>query len=288
MRLLVLDAYAREGREALRNVGGTEAGPLYRALLERLAPGADIDVAHPADGPLELPDAAELDHYEGVVWTGSSLTIHDESDPRVARQISLAREIRGRRIRSFGSCWAAQVATVAAGGRCAVNPRGREFGISRGISLTEAGRAHPMYLGKPDRFDALTSHVDHVVTLGASVTSLAANGWSAVQAVDVNEPDAHFWAVQYHPEYDLHEVASLARLRSKELVEQGTFPSADDAHAYVDDLESLHQDPGREDLKRRLGVDASLLDPDLRTLEVRNWLASLSAAAAKEHAGDRP
>jgi GMP synthase (glutamine-hydrolysing) len=119
VRLLVLDAYARDGREALRSAGATEAGPLYQALLERLRPAVRVDVAHPADGALEGPTADELDAYAGVVWTGSSLTIHDTDDCRVSGQIALAREIRGRGVRSFGSCWAAQIATVSAGGRCA-------------------------------------------------------------------------------------------------------------------------------------------------------------------------
>lgn len=275
MRLIVLDAYAREGRAALRGAGGTEAGALYGALLLRLAPDATVDVAHPADGPLELPSATDLDDYAGVVWTGSSLTIHDAGDARVTRQIELAREIARRGIPSFGSCWAAQLAAVAAGGRCAPNPRGREFGVSRGISLTDAGRAHPMYRGKPGRFDALTSHADHVVALGPKVHCLASNDWSPVQAVGNDTARASFWAVQYHPEYDLHEVASLARLRKQELVAQGTFPDQGAADRYIDDLEALNADPAREDLRHRLGVDASVLDADLRTLEVRNWLASL-------------
>lgn len=279
MRLLVLDAYAREGRAALRDAGATEAGPLYAALLERLAPGARVDVAHAADGPLELPAAGDLDSYDGVVWTGSSLTIHDEKDPRVRRQIELAREIRRRGIRSFGSCWAAQVATVAGGGRCAANPRGREFGVSRGITLSTAGRAHPMYRGKPARFDALTSHADHVIALGPAATCLASNEWSPVQAVDVGDAGPHFWAVQYHPEYDLHEVASLARLRRTELIAQGTFANAEAADGFIADLEALHEDPARDDVRSRRALDESVLDPDLRTLEVRNWLASLGDGA---------
>jgi GMP synthase (glutamine-hydrolysing) len=277
MRLLVLDAYAREGRAAVRGAGGTEAGKLYEALLLRLAPDANVDVAYPADGPLELPSATDLDHYAGVVWTGSSLTIHHEGDARVTRQIELAREIQRRRIPGFGSCWAAQLATVATGGRCAPNPRGREFGVSREIALTEAGRAHPMYRGKPARFDALTSHADHVVALGPKVRCLASNDWSPVQAVGNDDECAPFWAVQYHPEYDLHEVASLARLRKQELVDQGTFSDLAAAERVIADLEELNDDPLRDDLKQRLGVDASVLDPDVRTLEVRNWLASLDA-----------
>jgi GMP synthase (glutamine-hydrolysing) len=279
LRLLVLDAYAKAGREALVGAGGTPAGSLYASLLQRLAPGVRVDVAHPADGEPLLPAGRALCDYAGIVWTGSSLTIHAAEDERVRAQVELAREIRRQGIRSFGSCWAAQIACVAAGGRCDANPRGREFGVSRSIVLTDAGRAHPLYRDKPARFDGLTSHADHVVSLGSGTARLAGNAWSAVQAVSVDEPDDHFWAVQYHPEYDLHEVASLARQRRDELVAQGAFASNEAADAWIADMEKLHRDPSQHALARRHGLDASVLDEELRTREVRNWLASLDGRA---------
>ncbi len=275
--LLVLDAYAPEGRAALAGAGATEAGRLYAGLLGRLAPNARIDVAYPADPDPALPTGAALAGYDGVVWTGSSLTIHAAGDPRVVRQIALARAVTRAGVPSFGSCWAAQVAVVAAGGRCAAHPKGREFGIARHIELSDAGRAHPLFAGKPAAFDAWTSHADHAVTLPGGAALLASNAWSRVQAVSVGGGPARFWAVQYHPEYDAHEVASLCRLRREELVAQGSFPDAATADAWIADLEALHADPTRAELAAKLGVGPDLLDEDRRTAEVRNWLASLGA-----------
>lgn len=275
LRLLVLDAYAPEGREALRGAGGTEAGRLYERMLWRLAPGAAIDVAYPADPDPELPEGSALASYDGVVWTGSSLTILRDDDLRVRRQVELARAIFANGVPSFGSCWAAQLAVVAAGGRCAASPKGREFGVARRIELSDAGRSHPLFAGKPPVFDAFTSHADEVVTLGAGAALLASNAWSRVQAVAVSHGKGSFWALQYHPEYDLHEVASLCRLRADELVEQGSFRDPAAAGLFSEKLEALHADPARQDLARELELGPDLLDEDLRTLEVRNWLATL-------------
>ena len=47
------------------------------------------------------------------------------------------------------------------------NPKGREIGFGRGIRLTEAGRKHPMYVGKLDVFNAPTVHLDEVEALAA-------------------------------------------------------------------------------------------------------------------------
>ncbi len=275
-RLLVLDAYAPEGRAAVRGAGGTEAGALYRRMLEGLAPGARVDVAYPADPSPELPSAAELSAYDGVVWTGSSLTIHESDDPRVSAQVGFARRVFDVGVPSFGSCWAAQLAVVAAGGRCAASPRGREFGISRQIALEASGREHPLYAGKPATFDAFTSHADEIAELPSGATRLAGNAWSHVQAVDVRHGAGRFWAVQYHPEYDLHEVACLCRLRRDELVAQGTFASAEEADRWIEAAEALHADPSQR--PPGLELDASLAEAG-RTIEVRNWLDSLGSDA---------
>ena len=275
LRLLVLDAYAPEGRAALRSAGGSEAGQLYERMLRRLAPGAAIDVAHPADADPKLPSGAALADYDGVAWTGSNLTIHDAGNVRVRRQLELARAVYEAGVPSFGSCWAAQLSVAAAGGRCAAHPSGREFGVARQVTLSAAGRAHPLFRGKPARFDAFTSHADEVVELCDGAQLLASNDWSRVQAVSVERGRGRFWALQYHPEYDPHEVAALCRLRRRELVAQGTFPDDVAAERFIERLEALHADPTRAEVAEALGIGAALLDAEQRTLEVRNWLASL-------------
>jgi len=283
LRILVLDAYAPEGREALCGAGGTEAGALYRAMLERLAPGVEVEVAYPADAPAadgQLPEEPDLADYDGLAWTGSSLTIHDRRDPRVGRQVELARAAYRAGVPSFGSCWAAQLAVVASGGRCARHPKGREFGIARRIRLSAEGTAHPLFAGRPAVFDAFTSHEDEVVEL-ASGTLLASNDWSRVQAVSVQRGPGVFWALQYHPEYDLREVASLCRLRRDELVRQGCFPSVEAAEQAAEEMEALHTDPSRRDLAESLGVGCELLDFGARTIEARNWLDFLTSRVAR-------
>jgi GMP synthase (glutamine-hydrolysing) len=244
-------------------------------MLRGIVRDAAIDVAYPADADPKLPSAAALADYDGVAWTGSSLTIHAAGDARVRRQIELARALYRAGVPSFGSCWAAQLSVAAAGGRCAPNPGGREFGIARGVTLSAAGRAHPLFRGKPSRFDAFTSHADEVVELCDGALLLASNEWSRVQAVSVERGRGRFWALQYHPEYDPHEVAALCRLRKRELVAQGTFPDAAAADRFSDRLEALHVDPARADLAEALGIGPELLDPEQRTIEVRNWLESL-------------
>jgi GMP synthase (glutamine-hydrolysing) len=278
LRLLVLDAYDAAGRQALQGAGATLAGELYRRLLQELEPDAHIDVAAlEADG---FRPPAALASYDGIAWTGSNLTIHRDT-PAVRQQLDVARAAFAAGVPSFGSCWAVHIAVTAAGGRCAANPRGREFGVARKVTLTDAGRAHPLYADKAPAFDGYTSHEDHVVELGPTTTLLAGNDFSPVQAVSVAHDRGVFWAVQYHPEYDLIDVAKLGILRAPQLIAQGFFADAGDADSFLRQLEALHADRSRRDLAYRLGVDRDLLDAAIRTREPRNWLDRLVKPGVK-------
>lgn len=278
MRIAVIDAYTDAGRALLARGGCTTAGDLYERVLAERDPSLGVDVLFPNPAARTLPEAVSAGDYAGVLWTGSNLTIHRD-DAEVRAQIDLARTLLDAGVANFGSCWAAQLAAVVAGGACAAHPRGREFGVSRKIRLTDAGRQHPMFEGKPSSFDAFTSHEDQVVSLPSTATLLAENNYCEVQALSVPYGRSAFWAVQYHPEYDLREVARLGAVRSGQLVKEGTFKSAESADAYFADLEALHEAPGSRDLEFRLGVDADVLDPSMRCREVDNWLAALRSGA---------
>ncbi len=271
LHFLVCDAYPADVRAAMENRGVTLAGTLYAGVLKHFEPSSGIDVLHISDPGSALPAGVALRQYDGIVWTGSSLTIYHDDDPRVQRNLELARAIRSAGLPSFGSCWAAQLAVTAAGGRCAANPKGREFGIARSIRLTEAGRTHPLFRNKPAVFDSFTSHADEIVELPPNARLLASNDFSRVQAVSLDD-DRGFWGVQYHPEYELHDIARLCAYRMDELIRQGMFRDLAQGEEYVRKLETLHTDHGRMDLRADLGVGDDLLDPNTRIVEARNWI----------------
>src|SRR5258705_2974108 len=157
VKFLVIDGYNKAARDELQAGGASAAGDLYVKMLKKCLPEAQCDVVHPADPGSSLPKGAALGQYDGIAWTGCSLTIYDD-DPRVGPQIELARAAYESKVPSFGSCWAAQMAVVAAGGIVRANPRGREMGIGRKIYLTPEGRGHPLYFGKTTVFDGFISH----------------------------------------------------------------------------------------------------------------------------------
>jgi GMP synthase (glutamine-hydrolysing) len=243
----------------------------YAAVLDALSPGAACDLAFPADEGANLPDADGLAGYDAVVLTGSALNIYDATPP-IMRQIALMRAVYASGTPCFGSCWGLQVAAVAAGGDVRANERGREIGFARNIAPTAAGIVHPMLAGRPAAFDAPAVHLDTVAVPPPGATVLASNGLTPVQAAEISHDGGVFWGVQYHPEFDLRELAVIMRRMSGRLVAEGFCASQEAVRAHVEDLEGLHEDPSRSDLAWRHGLDAQVLDPVRRLAEIRNFI----------------
>jgi hypothetical protein len=162
--------------------------------------------------------------------------------------------------------------TVATGGSVRKNPKGREIGFGRGIRLTEAGRKHPMYVGKLDVFNAPTVHLDEVETLAPGTTVLATNAVSDVQSAEIRTNGSVAWAVQYHPEYPLREVAAIVRRIGTRLIEEGFFADEIDIKTFAQDLDTLDRDPACKRLAWRHGVSKNVLEKRLRVSEVANWV----------------
>lgn len=270
-RLLVIEGNNAEGRAQQLAAGGGVASQGYAQLLRGLLPGVEIDICYAADPSAELPHGAALEGYDGATITGSALHIYD-ADPSVTRQIELARALLDAGTPVFGSCWGLQVLTVATGGSVRRNPNGRELGFGRGIRLTEAGRKHPMYIGKPDVFNAPTVHLDEVETLAPGTVVLATNAVSEVQSAEIHYNGTVAWGVQYHPEYPLREIAAIVRRIGTRLIEEGFFLDEVDITTFAADLDALDKNPGDKRLAWRHGISKNVLDTRLRVSEVANWI----------------
>ena len=274
MNFLIVDGYDRKSREDLAAAGMKLAADLYLEMLKRELPRARADLLFPSDPRSEIPTGVALKDYDGVLWTGCNATIY-ESELRVLRQIELAKRGYDVGTPQFGSCWGLQMAAFAAGGDVKANPKGREMGIARRIRLTPQGKKHLMMAGRADVFEGFISHVDEVTSLPRGGQWLATNDWTGVQAIAVKHKKGEFWGVQYHPEYDLHEMARLTVARESKLIPIGFYRDHDDLMAHVNRMETLHVEPHRKDLRWQLVIDDDVLDAQIRTTEFRNWIKHL-------------
>ncbi len=271
---LIIDGYPQESRDQFDACACAQAWKQYADMLLEHLPEARYQVLYPSDPGSELPQGAALSSFSGALWTGCNLTIYDD-DPRVRRMIELQRMLYRAGVPAYGSCWGLQVAVVAAGGAVAKNPRGREMGLARKVRLTDEGRAHPFYRNKPSVFDAFISHYDEVTKLPAGAFWLAGNDFTRIQSAAVTHQGGTFWAVQYHPEYAVGDMARLIFTRAEKLLAEKFFRDRQELDLYVARLEELHREPQRKDLRWQLGIDDDVLDRKLRQIEFHNWLFQL-------------
>jgi GMP synthase (glutamine-hydrolysing) len=274
-RVLVIDGNRSETRVRQVAAGGNDSGDAYAATLRELAPRAGlaelaVDIVRPADAEPELPRGVALADYDGVAITGSALNVYD-GGPAVERQLALARAVFDAGLPVFGSCWGLQVAVTVAGGSVRRNPRGRELGFGRRILLNEAGRAHDMYRGKPQVFEAFTIHRDDIERLPGGATELATNEMG-LQAASFSCGRSLFWGVQYHPEYSYAEIAGCVLRYGQPLVDEGLFPDMPALEAWVAELKHLQREPTQAQLLWKHGVGPALRDRALQLAELSNWL----------------
>ena len=268
-RILVIDGNVAEMRARQVAALGYDTGTGYARVLRRLDASLQVDVLTAADGAT-LPPGVALDSYHGVTMTGSALNVYNGGAP-VTRQIELAKAVFAAGVPYFGSCWGLQVAVTAAGGEVRANPRGREFGFGRRILLSDAGREHPLFAGKPATFEAPTIHRDEIATLPAGAATLATNDFG-LQAAAFTHGRGTFWGVQYHPEYSFIDIAAVAERYGQTLVTEGMFRDTAELATFAADLRALQSNPSDSPLVWKYGLGTAMRTESLRLTEIRNWL----------------
>jgi GMP synthase (glutamine-hydrolysing) len=271
-KVLVIDGNVAEIRARQFAALGYDSGTGYARVLQRIDSSLRVDIVKGADGDPKFPDGVGLADYDGVTMTGSALNIYN-GGAAVTHQIDLVKAVFAAGVPFFGSCWGLQVAATAAGGEVRANARGREFGFARRILLTDAGREHPLFAGKPAAFEAPTVHRDEIASLPAGAVVLAVNDFG-VQAASFDFGRGTFWGVQYHPEYDFLDIAAAAERYGQTLVDEGMFRDAPALAAFAAALRTLQSNPSDAPLVWKHGLGPAMRTESLRLLEIRNWLAA--------------
>ena len=269
-RILVIDSLPARARDAFRNeLGHDGIGPVIADLLasHSCTPLA-IDVLH---GVSDRPDAAIFDDYDGVVWSGSPLSVNDGGSD-VEQLTEWMRLTCASGLPVFAICFGLQLATVIAGGKVGRNPRGRETVVARKINISSAGESHPMMDRRFGTFDAISEHVDVVRRLPPGAVVLASNAMTDVQAAVFKADRSEVWGVQYHPEMDLSFFGPILREQRSELIREGLFNSKADHAEYLKNIRRIAAEPDAKDVAWQLGLDDDVLDAAIRMSELSSWV----------------
>jgi len=269
MNILIVDGNEKKPSDNYVQLGMDTQYDVYSKILQKLANNnLNISVVHPAIKSDFTPQGVSLDDFEGIAWTGSLLNIYD-STPPIIRQIELAKNLLNKKNNIFGSCWGLQVLVTAAGGTIQKNPNGLEAIVAKDISLNEEGLKHPMYCGKSKTFSSFCFHYDDTETLPENSTILASNEKSKIQAISFINGNSKVWAVQYHPEFNPVWMAGLMSQREKLLLEEGIYNNQEEFDSYKNYYSNIEM---FKDQKNPLNISDNLINQEMHTLELSNWL----------------
>ncbi|MCM4167675.1 Gamma-glutamyl-L-1-hydroxyisopropylamide hydrolase [Arenibacter antarcticus] len=259
MKLLIVEGNNEQTRLQREAFGIRPYHLIFQEMLKVLVPRAQTDFAFPADVASELPTISQLEKYDGVLWTGSSLSVLDDI-PDVQRQLNFADEVFKSGVPFYGSCWGMQIATVVAGGKVALSKKGLEFGVSKPIEITPIGRKSPFLSHRKKPYSALCIHYDEVAQVPENALILASNSHSKVQAMSFDFKKGSFFGVQYHPEFNTSEMALIATFLSQKLIDSKAFGSMEDVQEFC----LL--------LREQNGIPKEIIDYQLHTQEIMAWL----------------
>ena len=222
----------------------------FVTVLTALDPGLRVVVQNPY---LRAATAVDFDGIDGVVFTGSGVA-WNTSDPRGQAQVDAMRAAFDAGKPVWGSCNGFQLMATVLGGTVGASPNGYEGGLAKGLTLTDAGKTHPMMAGRKDGDAVPCIHRDEVQTLPQGAVLLAGNAHSPVQAAVYERNGISYWGSQYHPELTPGFIAQVL--------------SARDATAHADAIAEM-----------QALASGQTPAPCDYTLELRNWLAHVAAKA---------
>lgn len=202
MRILIVEGNTPELMDRMHQIGRPLAWQTWQTAIRLHESDAEISVVYPYS--VERGDTHEpLDTFDAFVFTGSGVS-WNAMDERAVSFVKVIEPMLFSGKPVLGACWGLQVASVALGGEVAANPKGSEIGLAH-VSLNEAGLAHPVFAGSPEKFATPTWHRDHVTRMPQGAVLLASSNVTHVQALSVQDGGVDFVGFQYHPEAELHD-----------------------------------------------------------------------------------
>jgi len=255
LRVLIVEGNTKEENSNFLQAGCCPQSENFSDHIKVHEPECEIDIIEPADDNRISSIISNLKKYQGVVLTGSTLRINDNSN-EVKKHLEFAKRCFQEGNYFFAACWGLQVSVIVEGGKCRIAPNGAHTGIAKDIELTDAGKRHKLYKSKPHRFTAPAFNFDEVEVPPKNSVLLASDKINKFGAMHFTSGKSEIWGLQYHPEIPYSYMIKLLQHRKKKLLSEKSFKDENEINKHIDLITS-------EDYKS---------NDDSRTLELKNWL----------------
>ena len=249
-----------EGNTNAENINFDAAGCIpqsenFKLHVKNLEPNCEIEIVAPGDDQSIFKIIKSLKKYNGIILTGSTLRINDNSN-EIKKHILFAKKCFENEQKIFAACWGLQITAIAAGGKCRVSPNGTHIGIAQDIELTNEGKKHNLYSSKLHKFSTPAFNHDEVEVPPTNSILLASDKINKFMALQFNVGKSEIWGLQYHPEIPYDYMVKLIKHRSKSLIDKNIFKDNNDIEAHIKVIEKAKTE----------------LKDNIRTIELKNWL----------------
>ena len=255
LKLLIVEGNTAEENLNFNIAGCVPQSENFKQHIKKINPNCEIDVVMPGDDSSISKIIFSLKKYNGIILTGSTLRINDNSN-EVKKHVQFAKKCFESKNFFFAACWGLQVSVTAAGGKCRVSPNGPHIGIAQDIELTKEGKKHKIYLSKAHKFTTPAFNHDEVEIPPKNSILLASDKINKIMSLQFNVGKSEIWGLQYHPEIPYDYMLKLIKHRSKNLINKNIFKDKDAINQHI----------------KKIKKADSELEDDIRTIELKNWL----------------
>jgi len=255
LKILVVEGNTKEENVNFNQAGCASQSENFSEHIKMHEPDCEVDIIEPADNSSMEKIISSLKKYNGVILTGSTLRINDNSE-EVKKHIEFTRRCFEHTNYIYAACWGLQVSVAAAGGKCRVATNGANTGIAQDVMLTDVGIKHRLYKSKPKKFNAPAFNFDEVEIPPKNSVLLASTSVNKFSAIHFTAGKSEVWGLQYHPEIPYSYMIRLLKHRKKRLIDNKNFENENELNKYIDLIT-------KEDL---------ITSDNSRTLELKNWL----------------
>ena len=255
LNILIIEGNNSKDSSIFVQAVGSTAGDNLKNLVLKLEPNSNTKIINPANDD-ETKEALEsINQYHGIIFTGGAMRINDMTD-EIRKHINFASNCFKHDKKILAICWGLQVCSTAAGGTVEPSKSGAHIGIASDVKINEEGQKNLIYKNKKMMFTTPAFNYDEVCAIPEGATLLSSDKINHVMAIYFKPGKSEVWGLQYHPDYEYHQMVLLANARKDRIIKNKQFKNENDFEAHMNYI-------NKQDKK---------LDFANRTCEVKNWL----------------
>jgi GMP synthase (glutamine-hydrolysing) len=255
LKILIVEGNTNQENDNFNAAGCIAQSDNFKIHVKKIEPSCDVDIVSPGDDETIARTISSFGKYNGVILTGSTLRINDNSN-EIKKHIQFAKKCFESEKKIFAACWGLQITVTAAGGKCRISPKGAHIGIAQDVELTDEGKKHKIYSSKIHKFTTPAFNHDEVQVPPDNSVLLASDKINKFMALQFHVGKSEVWGLQYHPEIPYDYMIKLIKHRSQSLIKKEIFKSINEVNSHIEVIKKANIE----------------LKDDIRTLELKNWL----------------